>query len=163
MGTPIISGFSGSAAVSTAPVGVPPAERHLKQPQRTHRSQSKNNITSFPCVLCTALQSVSITPSREDFTSDSTDFSGTEGNEGNEGRTLRRCLRLLWKLFSDGGADGEFLIREIREIRGSIPLVASKVRGMIVKGMRKSILRFIPLTTIPLTALRPFQSGILYP
>jgi hypothetical protein len=36
-------------------------------------------------------------------------------------------------------------------IRGSIPLVASKVRGMIVKGMGKSVFRFIPLTTIPLT------------
>jgi hypothetical protein len=30
----------------------------------------------------------------------------------------------LWNLFSDGGADGEFLIREMREIRGSIPLPA---------------------------------------
>jgi hypothetical protein len=32
---------------------------------------------------------------------------------------------LLWKLFSDGDRDGEFFIREIREIRGSIPLVAA--------------------------------------
>jgi hypothetical protein len=31
-----------------------------------------------------------------------------------------------------------FLIREIREIRGSFPLFASKVRGMIVKGMEKA-------------------------
>jgi hypothetical protein len=35
-----------------------------------------------------------------------------------------------------------------------------KVRGMIVKGMGKSIFRFIPMTTIPLTALRPFPSSI---
>jgi hypothetical protein len=39
----------------------------------------------------------------------------------------------------------------------------SKVRGMFVKGMGKSVFRFIPLTTIPLTALRPFPSSILHP
>jgi hypothetical protein len=59
-------------------------------------------------------------------------------NEANEGGVFLRCLRLLWRFFSVGGVDGEFLIREIREIpvrrsfsedgeggRGSIPLVAA--------------------------------------
>ena len=32
---------------------------------------------------------------------------------------------------------------------------------MIVEGMGKSVLSFIPLTTIPLTSLRPFPSSIL--
>jgi hypothetical protein len=46
-------------------------------------------------------------------------------NEGNEGKTLLRCLRLLcWKLLSGRGSGGEPFIREIREIRGSIPLLA---------------------------------------
>ncbi len=39
----------------------------------------------------------------------------------------------------------------------------SKVRGMIVKGMGKSVVRFIPLTTIPLTSLRLFLSAISHP
>jgi hypothetical protein len=34
---------------------------------------------------------------------------------------------------------------------------------MIVKGMGKSVFSFIPLTTIPLTSLRPFPSSILHP
>ena len=47
-------------------------------------------------------------------------------NEENEGRTPLRCLRLLLlKLSPDGGADEEFLIREIREIRGPIILLAA--------------------------------------
>ena len=39
----------------------------------------------------------------------------------------------------------------------------SKVRGMIVKGMGKSVFRFIPLTIIPLTSLRHFPSAIFHP
>jgi oligopeptide transport system substrate-binding protein len=38
-----------------------------------------------------------------------------------------------------------------------------KVRGMNVKGMGKGDFRFIPLTTIPLTAFRPFPYSILHP
>ena len=34
-----------------------------------------------------------------------------------------------------------------------------EVRGMIVKGMGKSVVRFIPLTVIPLTSLWLFPSA----
>jgi len=57
-------------------------------------------------------------------------FLGTEGNEGNEEEIRLRFLRfLLLEFFSECGADGEFSIREIREIRGSIPLVAAVRAG----------------------------------
>jgi hypothetical protein len=37
----------------------------------------------------------------------------------------------------------------------------SKVRGLVVKGMGKGVFRFIPLPTIPLTALRPFPDSLV--
>ena len=36
-----------------------------------------------------------------------------------------------------------------------------KVRGIIVRGMKRSVLRIIPLTNIPLTSLRRFPSSIV--
>jgi hypothetical protein len=45
---------------------------------------------------------------------------------------------LLWKLFCDGGLDGEFLIREIREIRGSIPLLAALPGGDLCPEIRQN-------------------------
>jgi hypothetical protein len=47
-----------------------------------------------------------------------------------------------------------------QDARSAILQEQSKVRGMSVKGMGKSVFRIIPLTIIPLTSLRPFPSSI---
>jgi hypothetical protein len=71
---------------------------------------------------------------------------------------LRQSLSAVGQAKEDAGNSGFGCGWARWEVRGSIPLVASKVRGMIVKGMGKSVFRFIPLTIIPLTALRPFPT-----
>jgi hypothetical protein len=78
-----------------------------------------------------AAKSVGSSRFREHFTTGDTgdtDFSYTEENERNE-VTIRLgflCVRLLLlQLFSEGFVDGGFIIRAIRVIRGSMPLVAA--------------------------------------